>query len=177
VRTRVGYAGGEKENPTYRSLGNHTETIQIEYDPDRVSYAELLDIFWHSHDPAQRPYSQQYKSIIFYHDEEQKRLALETREREADRRGKNIFTEIVPASRFYLAEDYHQKYYLQQTADLMREFQRMYPAGGWIDSTAAARVNGYLGRNNTARLPQEIQRLGLSSEAEQKLLDRAGVRE
>ncbi len=66
VRTRVGYAGGTKRNPTYYNLGDHTETIQIDYDPTYVSYRELLDIFWESHDPAARPWSRQYMAVVFY---------------------------------------------------------------------------------------------------------------
>ncbi|HSJ55628.1 MAG TPA: peptide-methionine (S)-S-oxide reductase, partial [Anaerolineae bacterium] len=107
IRTRVGYAGGDKEDPTYRSLGNHAETIEIDYDPQQITYEELLELFWRSHEPATRPYSRQYASIIFYHDEEQKRLAEETMAREAERRGRSLYTEIVPYERFWPAEDYH----------------------------------------------------------------------
>ena len=78
VRTRVGYAGGLKENPSYYGLGDHSETIQIDYAPTRISYQELLDVFWSSHNPQQRPWSTQYKSMILYHTDEQKRLAMET---------------------------------------------------------------------------------------------------
>ena len=105
IRTRVGYAGGTMKNPTYHNLGDHTETIQIDYDPTQISYEELLDVFWDSHNPTSRPWSRQYMSIVFYHDEEQKRSAIETRDREGSRREGVIFTEIVPASQFYLAED------------------------------------------------------------------------
>ena len=79
VRTRVGYAGGTKENPTYTSLGDHSEAIRIDYDPTRISYAELLEIFWQSHNCTSRAYSRQYMSIILYHDEEQRKLAEESR--------------------------------------------------------------------------------------------------
>ena len=81
MRTRVGYAGGEKKNPTYHSLGDHTETIQIDYDPKQISYAKLLEVFWRSHDPLSRSCSRQHKAAVFYHNEEQKRLATETRDR------------------------------------------------------------------------------------------------
>lgn len=174
IRTRVGYAGGTKENPTYRSLGNHAETIQIDFDPTLVSYEELLDVFWDSHSPTSRPWSQQYASIIFYHDEEQQRLAQETRDREAARRGVPIFTEIVPFSEFYLAEGYHQKYRLQQAGDLLDEFRAIYPDDAdFVNSTAAARVNGYLGGYGTLEaLQAEFEGLGLSPAAQEALLDR-----
>jgi peptide-methionine (S)-S-oxide reductase len=173
VRTRVGYAGGTRANPTYHSLGDHSETIQIEYDPSEISYEELLEVFWESHNPSRPSYSRQYMSIIFYHNEEQQLLALETRDREAARRGK-IYTEIVPAGEFYLAEDYHQKYYLQNTPQLMAEFEAIYPdSDALVDSTAAARLNGYAGGNGTQeQLERELERLGLSPEGQQLLLRR-----
>merc|ERR1712026_93144 len=73
IRTRVGYAGGSKVNPSYYSLGDHTETVDLDYDPNVTDYAELLNIFWNNHDPCTKQ-KRQYMSAIFYHDEEQKRL-------------------------------------------------------------------------------------------------------
>jgi peptide-methionine (S)-S-oxide reductase len=177
VRTRVGYAGGDKEDPTYYSLGNHSETIQIDYDPSQISYAELLDLFWASHSPTSRPFSKQYASIIFYHDEQQKRLAEESLDRETIRRGVPIYTEIRPLTRFYLAEDYHQKYRLRQDRVLLAEFQRIYPdPADLVASTAAARVNGYLGGNGSPdQLQAEIDDLGLSETAKERLLDRVSA--
>ena len=178
MRTRVGYAGGTTKDPTYHNLGDHSETIQIDYDPAQVSYEELLDVFWSSHFPVQQPWSRQYMSIVFYHDEEQKRLAIETRDREAAKLGAEIFTEIVPASEFYLAEPYHQKYRLRQVRDLMGDLSRMYPNDGdFVASTAAARVNGYVGGHGTLEMLQaELDSLGLSPAASQKLLDIVAAR-
>ena len=117
-----GYTGGYKDNPTYKEvsagLTGHLETIQIVYDPDRISYSTLLDVFWKQIDPTD-PGGQfvdrglQYRSAIFYHNEEQKRLA-EMSKAELNRSGKYkkpIVTEIVKATGFYRAEDYHQDYY------------------------------------------------------------------
>jgi peptide-methionine (S)-S-oxide reductase len=173
VRTRVGYAGGTTENPTYHNLGDHSETIQIDYDPTQISYRELLDVFWDSHNPAGRSPSRQYMSIVFYHNDEQRRLALETRDREAARVKGQITTEIVPFSRFYLAEDYHQKYWLRQKPEFMQEFDAIYPnSDDLIASTAAARVNGYVaGHGSLETLQAEVDHLGLSPEARQKLLE------
>lgn len=172
VRTRVGYAGGTKQNPTYHSLGDHTETIQVDYDPTRLSYVELLEIFWRSHDPTSRPWSRQYKAAVFYHSEAQRVAAQTSREREAVRRGRKLSTEILPATAFALAEDYHQKYHLQQDPVLLREFRAIYPdLRPFADSTAAARVNGYLGgHGKAADLEAEIGRLGLSPPAQEHLL-------
>ena len=157
-------------NPTYHSLGDYSETIQIVYDPTQISYEELLDIFWNAHSPTSRPWSRQYASFVFYHDEEQRELAVETKAQQEAKRG-TIFTEIVPAGTFYPAEDYHQKYYLRNTRDLMREFNAMYPdADDFAASTAAARVNGYLGSNGTCeQLQAELDSLGLTSAGQDKL--------
>jgi len=156
VRTRVGYAGGTLENPTYRNLGDHTETIQIDYDPTRVSYGQLLEVYWDSHNPTTQRWSRQYMSIIFYHDSEQLTLATQSKEREEDSLGRRVYTEIIPFSRFYLAEDYHQKYRLQQVAELMEELTAIYPNfADFRDSTAVARINGYVGGHVTFEELQE----------------------
>ena len=169
----MGYAGGSKANPTYHDLGDHSETIQIDYDPAQISYQQLLDLFWSSHDATARPLSTQYASIIFYHDQEQRRLAEASRDRQAASRQSPIYTEIVPFAKFYLAETYHQKYRLQQVPALLSEFRAIYPQDDeFINSTAAARVNGYLGGYGTlAALQACIQDLGLSPAAQQRLLD------
>jgi peptide-methionine (S)-S-oxide reductase len=178
IRTRVGYAGGTRENPTYHQLGDHTETIEIDFDPARISYEKLLEIFWQEHDPTSRPWSRQYKAAVFYHDQAQKRHAMETRERHAARLGKTIHTEVLPFHRFYVAEDYHQKYYLRQDRQILSEFRAYYPqAADLMNSTAAARVNGYLGGYGHAEsLKAEIEQLGLSEASRQELLKRAGGR-
>jgi peptide-methionine (S)-S-oxide reductase len=171
VGTRVGYAGGTKQNPTYRDLGDHTETIQIDYDPAKITYQELLDAFWTGHDPTHQSWSRQYASIIFAHNDEQRRLAEESRARVAKERGGTIHTEIVPYKGFTLAEDYHQKHALRQFAAFQEELQRIYPAPGkFIASTAVARVNGYLGGEGSYEaLLREKDGLGLSSERKEEL--------
>ena len=172
VRTRVGYAGGTKEAPAYHSLGDHTETIQIDYDPSQISYNDLLDIFWRNHNPSSRAWSKQYMAAVFYHNDEQKKLAEESREREASKRKEVIQTQILPFTAFYRAEDYHQKYQLRRERNLLKEFERIYLADrDFVDSTAAARVNGYLGGYGTsADLKNDLNRLGLSAEGSRYLL-------
>jgi peptide-methionine (S)-S-oxide reductase len=178
IRTRVGYAGGKKENPTYHQLGDHTETLEVDYDPARISYEKLLEIFWEEHNPTSSSWSTQYKAAVFYHGDEQKRLALATRDRLAAMLGKTIRTEVIPFSRFYPAEAYHQKYYLRGNKPFLKELQRYHPQDeGLMNSTAAARVNGYLGRNGTAdSLKAEIEGYGLSESSRQALLHAAGVK-
>jgi methionine-S-sulfoxide reductase len=171
IRTRVGYAGGTTPDPTYHNIGDHSETLQLDYDPAQISYEELLRGFWQTHNPCVGSGIRQYRAAIFYHNDEQKRLALRTRDEEALRQHAAIVTEILPATTFYLAEDYHQKYMLRQDAALMREFRAMYPDERSLrDSTAAARVNGYLGGHGSrALLEKEIGSWGLSSAAQAEL--------
>ncbi len=167
----MGYAGGQQPEPTYRRLGDHTETVQIDFDATRIGYAALLDLFWQSHNPTtSRP--TQYKSVILYHNENQRRLAAASRQQESLRRGKSLHTEIRPYKSFYRAEDYHQKYYLRRHKDLLRQLQKYYPGARELtDATAAARVNGYLGGfGDGESLASRGDQLGLSPEAHRRLL-------
>ena len=168
----MGYAGGTTPRPTYHRLGDHTETIQIDYDPKQISYEELLEVFWRNHRPTTPPWSRQYMSIVFYHDEKQRRAADVSKARWAASWGK-VYTDIRPAAEFYVAEDYHQKYRLRADRLLQAEFGAMYPDPADLrDSTAAARVNGYMGGcAGQAMLERDIDRLGLSAEAQSRLRD------
>lgn len=172
VSTVVGYAGGSKENPTYNDLGNHSETIQINYDSKIISFDELLDIFWRSHSPEYISPSRQYMSMIFYHSEEQKDKAYKSKEDEEKRRKVKIYTEIQPFTKFYLAENYHQKYYLQLVRELMNELGNRYLSfTDFINSTAAAHINGYIkGYGTIERLNKEIDDLGLSDKGKKRLI-------
>jgi len=168
----VGYAGGTKKNPSYRALGDHTETVQIDYDPSKIDYQELLNAFWKGHDPTYRSWSRQYASIIFVHNDEQRLLAAESRTHIEKESGITIHTEIVPYNGFTLAENYHQKHALQQFPEFQKELQRIYPSpGAFIASTAVARVNGYLGGAGAYEaLTREADSLGLSSARKEELL-------
>ena len=148
----------------------------MDYDPTKVTYEELLEVFWDSHDPTVQPWSRQYMSIVFYHNEKQRRLAIDSKEREESRLGRSIVTEIIPFSEFYLAEDYHQKYYLRQEADLLKELRAIYPKiENFISSTAVARVNGYVGGYGTPEtFEKELNSLGLSEAGQKRLLEITG---
>jgi len=122
VSTVVGYTGGPKKNPTYEEVSSgstgHAESIQINYDPSKISYGQLLEVFWRNVDPFVKDrqfcdVGAQYRTAIFYHDDEQKRLAEESRKALEQSKGASgpVYTEIVPAGEFYPAEDYHQEYY------------------------------------------------------------------
>jgi peptide-methionine (S)-S-oxide reductase len=171
VRTRVGYAGGTKQSPTYHALGDHSETIQIDYDPSKITYRELLDAFWSGHDPRFRSRSRQYASIIFVHNDEQRMLAEDSRARIAQERGSTIHTEIESYKGFTLAENYHQKHTLQQFPAFLEDLQRIYPVPeAFVASTAVARVNGYLGGEGSHDvLLREADSLGLSAVRKEEL--------
>lgn len=172
IRTRVGYAGGESQNPSYSIIGDHAETIQVDYDPAVVSYEDLLAVFWSEHMPVSPAASRQYASLIHYATAEEKLLAEQSMQAQEKAIGRKLYTEIIPLGTFTLAEDYHQKYYLQNRSDLMSEFSTMYPdMQDFVNSTAAARVNGYVGRNGSLeQLQAELDQLGLSGKAQEILL-------
>jgi len=120
--TKVGYIGGQLPNPTYDEVctdkTGHAEAVEVEYDPNEISYEELLDVFWKNHNPTtlnrQGPdIGIQYRSVIFYHNDEQKEIAEKSKQTlEKSRQFENpIVTEIVPTPTFYDAEEYHQKYF------------------------------------------------------------------
>jgi hypothetical protein len=161
-------------NPTYYYLNGHSEAIQIDYDPEQISYGELMEIFWDSHDPSSRSWSSQYKKAVFYHDQEQKRIAENTKKHRASVIKNKIRTDILPFKEFYLAEDYHQKHTLRGYSELIDEFSVKYPSvEELVSSTAVARVNGYLGGNGTCdHLKSEIYDLGLSEEGNKRLIEK-----
>jgi peptide-methionine (S)-S-oxide reductase len=119
--TTVGYSGGDYENPSYRDVctgkTGHAEVVRVVYDPERVSYEELLDVFWNEHNPTTKnrqgwDIGTQYRSAIFFHDDEQKAIATASRDKleASGKHRKPIVTEITQASKFYPAEEYHQRY-------------------------------------------------------------------
>jgi peptide-methionine (S)-S-oxide reductase len=122
ISVTSGYTGGQKKNPTYEEVSaggtGHTESVQVVYDPAKVTYEKLLKVFWHNIDPTAKDRQfcdsgHQYRSAVFYHNEEQQRLALQSKaELEKNKTFREpVVTEIVRAAEFYPAEDYHQHYY------------------------------------------------------------------
>lgn len=121
AETKVGYSGGSYENPTYRDVcrgdTGHTEVVQVRYDPDQLSYESLLDAFWQCHDPTQvnrqgPDFGYQYRSVIFWHSDRQRTVAEASKQRlqASGAHASPVATAIEPASVFYDAEEYHQKY-------------------------------------------------------------------
>ena len=125
LSTSVGYAGGKTENPTYDDVCNgdtdHAEVVHVEFDPEEVSFAKLVDIFFENHNPTtlnrQGPdFGSQYRSVVFYHDDAQRAVAEDSKRKlgESGRWGRPIVTQVVPFTKFYAAEDYHQQYLEKQ---------------------------------------------------------------
>jgi len=122
ISTTAGYTGGTEKDPTYKEVSagktGHAEAVEIVYDPKKITYSQLLDVFWRNIDPTQidgqfYDTGRQYRTAIFYHDSEQKKLAIASKKNleNSGRYDKEIATQIVPSTAFYKAEDYHQDYY------------------------------------------------------------------
>ncbi|MCC5900896.1 MAG: peptide-methionine (S)-S-oxide reductase MsrA [Halomonas sp.] len=120
ISTSSGYTGGERENPTYQEIGRgdtgHAQAVEVIFNPEEISYAQLLEIFWYNVDPFAInqqfcDVGTQYRSAIFYHDDEQRELAEATKAEIEQRFDREVATQIVPASEFWEAEEYHQAYY------------------------------------------------------------------
>jgi len=157
----VGYAGGTSPSPSYRSMGDHTEVVQVEYNPVETSYSNLLDFFWANHDPTNpKACSRQYMSAIFYHTEEQKVLAEDSLRKRRSQGA--VTTRLLPLLELHVAEEYHQKYLLQQEGWLLTQLQ-LEPED-LVDSSLAARLHGYIaGYGDQATFEAELPKLGLNT--------------
>lgn len=146
MQTSVGFAGGTSKVPTYRQMGDHTETVQIKFDPSIISYAAILKVFWSNHYPNRDQYKgRQYISLLHYHTEKQ-RQTIEIIKKEMEKElGEPIETEISRFSEFASAEERHQKYYLKRYPKAIEQLAGLYPSAEQLkDSTFAARLNGFV---------------------------------
>jgi len=141
LRTRVGYAGGTTHSPTYRNIGDHTEVVELQFDPTLTSYQSLLDWFFRHHDPTIK-HKKQYQSAILYEDNIQKESAEASKVVQERRYNRVLETYIKSLDAFYQAEDYHQKYWLRCQSSILRELNL--GDRELVMSTLAAKVNAYL---------------------------------
>jgi peptide-methionine (S)-S-oxide reductase len=160
LRTRVGYCGGRQPQPTYHSIGDHSEAIQIDFDPAVIAYAQLLKLALQEGNFGGSVYSRQYRSAVFWGDEKQRQQAQALG-----------IAELEPLGTFTRAEDYHQKYYLQQSG-VVKEFYKLYPdAKAFTDSTAVTRANAIVGGHMVADEARQVApRLGVSEATQQTLV-------
>lgn len=175
IRTRTGFAGGTTADPTYRNLGDHTETIQIDFDSAIISYEDILKTFWDNHDAAKDRHfkGRQYLSLLNVHSLEQQEVAEAVKNEWEQKNGKTIETEILFDHPFYLAEERHQKYFLKRFSKAMTSVLPLFSDHkSFNDSTVAARLNGFVreyGRLN--EIKEELSDWGLTDEEEKTLQD------
>ncbi|XP_071496635.1 peptide methionine sulfoxide reductase-like [Diadema antillarum] len=163
VRVKAGYTGGTLPNPNYRMLGDHTEAVEIEFDPSQTNFAQLLKTFWSDHDPTELNKAQ-YMSAIFYQDKVQHHQAEGSLQKEQTRRGESskIATKILPAGKFYDAEDYHQKYFLRQHHALVESLELK--DADFLSSSRTSRLLGYMsGSGDIEAFNTEVESLALSA--------------
>ena len=175
LRTRTGYAGGTTENPTYKEMGDHTETIEVDFDPSIISYEEILRHFWRSHYPNRDAYrGRQYISLLRFHDEKQEAAVERIKGEMEAELGFSIETEIAPFEGFTLAEERHQKYYLKRYPGALNQLEGMAPEPSILtDSIFAARLNGFVkGFGNREELLEEISGSPIRPEAREQLKEK-----
>ncbi len=175
----MGYCGGKTPHPTYQSIGDHTEAISIDYDPQQLSYEDLLKRFWSSH-PCQSPvYSLQYRHAIFTRNDAQNAAAEKSLSQQARSLGieeSAISTEIVSIDQFTLAERYHQNYRLAPHDPIRQFLEATYPGiKPFADSGVATRLNAFVGYPNLkaqALIRKELASYGLPKDLEDQIKDR-----
>lgn len=167
IRTRVGYAGGSSNAPTYRDMGDHTETVQIDFDPEMITLENILDVFWNNHNPMNiNEYKgSQYKSLLLYRDENQEKAMKQVLTQRKELGKGEPATEIAPDSGFHLAEDRHQKYYLKRYPHALEKLGTLYTSQDELmNATLAARLNGLAkGYTNMEHVINEIKQWPIHS--------------
>ena len=166
VRTRVGYAGGRKPRPSYYAMGDHTECLEIDYDSKVVGLEELLQVYLRLPHVHSRTHSRQYRNVIFYRHQDEKDLARALMAREQAK-----YVDLEPFHNFTAAEDYHQKYYLQD-CEVMEDYASWFPDfNDFNDSTAVARANAYVaGYGKASQVREDLPKLGLTAKGQQRLV-------
>lgn len=177
IRTRVGYGGGTTSDPTYRNMGDHTETVEVVYDPGVISFSDILNAFWDNHNPFNiNDYKgRQYLSLLLYRGDGQLKAIHQVLARRGEQGKGRPDTEIAPLTAWYPAEDRHQKYYLKRHPDAIEQLSPLYPTHEeLVSSTLAARLNGLAkGYTSLERIQKEIHTWPLAEEERSLLLEMA----
>jgi len=143
-------------------MGDHTEAVQVDFDPGVISLKALAELFWRSHSPTTSIRSLQYRSAIWYGDEEQRQMIDATKEAAAKQCASPIQTAVLPLQTFYRAEDYHQKFYLQRHKRLMATFDDLYPEfSHFVDATSATKLNGKVISDAGSLTPEQLNTYGV----------------
>lgn len=175
LRTRVGYSGGVSENPRYEVVDLHSEVVEIDYDPEVISYGQLIDVFFASHNETLRPYDQRVKSLIFYRNESEHQIAQDKLQaiRMKTPEDESVYTELKAFKVFYLAEAEHQNRSLKQEVSLYRELTEIYETPERIQlSILASKLNGYIygyGSMESARVL--LEQSGLSEASRRRVIE------
>jgi len=174
IRTRVGYAGGTLDHPTYRQLGDHTETVEIDFDTRYVSLENMLNVFWSNHNPfnINEYKGRQYQSLVLYRGQIQQNVIQNVMNMRVEQGKGKPDTEIAPFNRFYLAEDRHQKYYLKRYPDAIDKLSILFPSAQELtNASLAARLNGLAkGYTNLHTILDEIRTWLISEEEKDNIL-------
>lgn len=172
-QTRTGYAGGTLPSPVYRQLGDHSETVEIEFDPSVITLEQLLELFWNHHHPAviNGYKGRQYYSLLFYRNEEQLYTMQRVQQTHTSELEKRAMTEIQAYRAWYPAEERHQKYYLQRQHEWMNQLRVWYPdQQELLQTTLAARLNGYSrGHGTTEQIQQELSDWSISDKTRSQI--------
>lgn len=154
-------------------MGDHTETLQIDFLQNIISLEELLELFWRNHNSNRGAYKgRQYISLLLYHSDEQKQVIYEVKDKLEEEWGEAFGTEIAPYKEFYRAEDYHQKYYLKRYPDAVANLMELYgDEDSFVNSTLAARLNGFVkGYGSLSTIKEEIQQWEMDEEGKNRLI-------
>lgn len=176
IRTRVGYAGGTKVNPTYREMGDHTEIIEMDFDPTMMDYSEILNLFWaHHHAQRLNQYrGRQYMSLLLYHNDQQKEKAIQVKQKWENEFHAKIQTEINAYTGMYLAEDKHQKYYLKRFPKAYNTIKGLFSTHQeLVDSTLVTRLNGFVREFGSIQdIERDLMNWGLTKKELSSLITR-----
>lgn len=171
VLTRVGFTGGTLPNPSYSAIGDHVETVEVVYDPEKIDYAGLLRHFWTHHNARAKPIFRQYASAVFCSQKEEIVLAKTVREEWEKKGEEKVLTAVLPLKQFYPAAENHQKYYLQQDVKLM---QSLPGEQNRLETVLATKLNAVSGRaGERDKLEATLTDLGINLQAQAVLFKRA----
>lgn len=175
LRTRVGYSGGRSTNPSYKVVDLHTEVVEIDYDPDVISYEDLIDVFFSAHNETLRPYDQRVKSLIFYRNDEEYEIAKTKLDaiRQATPEEESVYTELKAFEVFYLAEPEHQNRSLKLETSLYKELKQIFETEeDMLLSILVSKLNGYIyGYGDMEGATELLDKSGLSEASKNRVIE------